>query len=618
MTNQSKLDPGFEALLVYLRETRGFDFSAYKRSTLMRRVNKRMHAAGTETFADYQDYLEVHPEEFALLFDTILINVTAFFRDLPAWDYLSKEVIPVILARKDPGATIRVWSAGCSSGEESYTIAILLAEALGADQFRDRVKIYATDIDEAALNTARHAIYSTRQVASVPEELRQKYFEMNAEVHGFRKDLRRAVIFGRHDLLQDAPISRVDLLISRNTLMYFNSDAQARIMARFHYALNEGGFLFLGKAETLLSHTQRFEPVDLRYRIFSKPLNAQELPDLRELTAPPAALPLPPTAGDLIRASAFEEDQNAHFVLDEDLRLILANRRARDMFGLQDRDIGRPFQDLEVSYRPLELRSSIAQMRSENREVRLQEFQFGRDLDSNRWFEVYLTPLFDGARQIGTKISFIDVTTIRHMAEELEQSKGDLETAYEELQSSNEELETTNEELQSTVEELETTNEELQSTNEELETMNEELQSTNEELEAVNEELRLRGTDLNNANSFLESILTSLRAGVAVIDASLIVRAWNRQSEELWGVRTDEALGTHILNLDIGLRMEELLQPIRDVLAGRTENYETVLDATNRRGRQIRCRISITSQRLGQIVGGAVILMDTPEGDSMA
>jgi two-component system CheB/CheR fusion protein len=571
-----------------------------------------MYTVNTDTFVDYRDYLEVHPEEFALLFDTILINVTTFFRDMPAWDYLSKEVIPVILHGKEPGAPIRVWSAGCASGEESYTIAILLAEALGPDQFRERVKIYATDVDEGALNTARHAIYTTRQVASVPEALREKYFEPGGETHSFRKDLRRAVIFGRHDLLQDAPISRVDLLVSRNTLMYFNSDAQSRIMSRFFYALNQGGFLFLGKAETLLSHTQRFESKELKYRIFTKPKDERDLPLLAELTDTPLL-----TAGDglqsnvdLVRTVAFEEDHVAHLVVDKELRLIVANRRARELFGLQERDVGKPFQDFEVSYRPVELRSSIAEVTSENREMRLQEVQIGRDVDGNRWFEVYLTPLLEATLHVGTKISFVDVTAIRQMAEDLAQSKGDLETAYEALQSSNEELETTNEELQSTVEELETTNEELQSTNEELETMNEELQSTNEELEDVNEELRLRGNELNSANSFFESILTSLRAGVAVIDGGLTVRAWNSQAEELWGVRTEEAIGTHILNLDIGLRIEALLQPIRDVLAGRIDDYEIVLEAVNRRGRAIRCRVSVTSQRTGQNGMGAVILMD--------
>ena len=144
MTNQATQNPQFEELLAYLRETRGFDFTAYKRSTLMRRVQKRMHTVNAESFIDYRDYLEVHPEEFALLFDTILINVTAFFRDLPAWEYLGRTVIPALLAKKEPGSPIRVWSAGCASGEEAYSIAILLAEALGHDQFRERVKIYAT------------------------------------------------------------------------------------------------------------------------------------------------------------------------------------------------------------------------------------------------------------------------------------------------------------------------------------------------------------------------------------------------------------------------------------------------------------------------------------------
>ena len=170
-------DPQFESLLLYLKEARGFDFTGYKRSSLMRRVGRRMAQIGVPDYAEYLDYLQVHPEEFTALFNTILINVTGFFRDAEAWEHLRTEVLPTVLAQKDVDAPVRVWSAGCASGEEAYSLAIMMVETLGPDQFSRRVKIYATDVDEEGLTQARHASYSERDVRGLPPELLERYFE---------------------------------------------------------------------------------------------------------------------------------------------------------------------------------------------------------------------------------------------------------------------------------------------------------------------------------------------------------------------------------------------------------------------------------------------------------
>jgi two-component system CheB/CheR fusion protein len=196
--------------------------------------------------------------------------VTTFFRDPQAWECIANEIVPRILEAKPNNELIRVWSAGCASGEEAYTIAIILAEALGEEEFRRRVKIYATDLDEEAVAHGRLATYSSRELRDVPDELINKYFDQSKTVCTFRSDLRRDVIFGRHNLVQDPPISRLDLLICRNTLMYFNAETQARVLARFHFALNDTGFLFVGKAEMLLTYTNLFTPFKLKYRIFAK------------------------------------------------------------------------------------------------------------------------------------------------------------------------------------------------------------------------------------------------------------------------------------------------------------------------------------------------------------
>ncbi|HEV8676093.1 MAG TPA: CheR family methyltransferase [Methylomirabilota bacterium] len=596
--------PELEALLDYLKRTRGFDFTAYKRASLLRRVQKRMQTVAVREFADYIDYLEVHPEEFPHLFNTILINITGFFRDPLAWDYLGAEIMPRILGENRSDDPIRVWSAGCASGEEAYSIAVLLAEHLGAERFRKRVKIYATDVDEDALTHARLAAYAPTDVEEVPPRLLEKYFERTSSNYVFHRELRRSVIFGRHDLVQDAPISRIDLLVCRNTLMYFNSETQARVLARFHFALNEGGYLFLGKAEMLLTHGHLFAPLDLKRRVFVKVPE----PDARARPPRMAAAyreeagnnPMVKETG--LRELAFEVDPVAQMVVDGSGIVTMINERARALFGLGSDDVGRQFRDLTLSHRPTDLRTAIEQASVERRPSLRRDVAWATPSGETRYLDVHVQPFFDAAAGfIGAKVTFTDVTRVKQLQDELQQSKQALETAYEELQSSNEELETTNEELQST--------------NEELETMNEELQSTNEELETINTELRQRTEELNEANSFLGSILSGLRAGVAVVDRELKVLVWNDRATDLWGLRADEVQGRHLLNLDIGLPVSELRQPIRACLSGESRYQQLSLDATNRRGRPIRCTVTcspLDASGAGA-ARGAIVLMETNE-----
>ncbi|GAB4346151.1 MAG: hypothetical protein Kow0099_27090 [Candidatus Abyssubacteria bacterium] len=261
-------DEQLEALLQFIKGNRGFDFTGYKRSSLTRRITKRMQSVNIDTFGDYRDYLEVTPDEFVHLFNTILINVTKFFRDPGAWEFLSKEVLPDLIQRKSPHEQIRCWSVGCASGEEAYTIAMVLAEAL--EKPENHIKIYATDVDEEALAQGRHGMYTADQLENVPAELREKYFEQAGEKYVFSKELRRSVIFGINDVVQNAPISHLDLLVCRNALMYFNAETQNRILACFHVALNDHGILFLGKAVTMLSRAHLFRPINLKWRIFRK------------------------------------------------------------------------------------------------------------------------------------------------------------------------------------------------------------------------------------------------------------------------------------------------------------------------------------------------------------
>ena len=613
-----KGDPAFEELLEYLKSHRGFDFTGYKRPSLVRRVERRMQTAGVEGFTDYQDYLEVHPEEFAYLFNTILINVTSFFRDKEAWQYLAEHVVPDILDRAGKQETIRIWSAGTASGEEAYSLAMLLAEAMGLEAARRRLKIYATDVDEEDLAKARLGGYRPEELEPVAGELRDKYFQMSGGHYVFDNGLRRAVIFGRHDLVQDAPISRLDLLVCRNTLIYFNSEAQRRILARFHFALRDSGYLFLGKAEMLLTHANLFTPENLQHRIFQKVPQATPRDEMIMMAR--AVAGNGPAADELnryvrLREAALDASPAAQVVVDTAGKAVLVNEKAEAMFELDPRDIGQPLQDLVLSYRPVELRSMIERAIAGNREVLHADARRHLPDGREQYVDIRVRPLRENGRQLlGTAISFEDVTERHKLQDEIESTKQELETAYEELQSTNEELETTNEELQSTVEELQTTNEELQSTNEEMETMNEELHSTNDELREMNTELRQRTLEAQQANAFLTSILSSVDVGVVVLDQDLDVVLWNERAQDLWGLREGEVRGQSFMTLDIGLPVAKLERSLRAVIAeplDKREMQEITIEARNRRGLKIQCRVAQTVRLATDgAAAGVVLLME--------
>jgi two-component system CheB/CheR fusion protein len=421
----------------------------------------------------------------------------------------------------------------------------------------------------------------------------------------FNRDLRKSVIFGRHDLVRDAPISKVDLLMCRNTLMYFNTEMQSRILAHFHFALSQGGFLVLGRAELLFTQLRSLSPVDIKRRVFVKTGGEDGARD-RLILASQYGGPEQRQLSNHVRSRevAFDASPVAQMLVDRKGFVILANRRIRNLFGLADEDIGRPLRDLPLSYRPVELRSRIDDVLATGASASIPDVPWTTPSGEEVRLHVDIIQLSDETgRPIGISITFDDVTRFLQVQEELEHSTAELETAMEELQSTNEELETTNEEL-------ETTNEELQSTNEELETMNEELQSTNEELEAMNEEFRERSAELIEVNAFLESILQNVQGAVVVVDRELRIRMWNDRSEDMWGLRSDEVKGRDLFELDIGLPVRAFKGVIADCLAGSSDRAEVRVDAINRRGRSITCRVSCTPLRGASRIEGAILVIE--------
>jgi two-component system, chemotaxis family, CheB/CheR fusion protein len=265
-----KSDGNPDALLQKIFDERGYDFRDYKRASVVRRICKRLCENQLETYEDYLEFLDRHPEEYARLFDTLLINVTEFFRDPEAWNVLDNEVIPRILSNKQKGDSIRLWSSGCASGEEAYSIAILLSDRLG-DAIRDYdIRIYATDIDEPALQEARKGAYPVVSLKNVSEDQIEKYFTREDDTYKVKRNIRQLIAFGRQDQITDAPISHLDLIVSRNVLIYFKLELQSRIIAKFHYALNKNGCVFFGKSESMLTGSRLFIPVNKKWRIFQK------------------------------------------------------------------------------------------------------------------------------------------------------------------------------------------------------------------------------------------------------------------------------------------------------------------------------------------------------------
>ncbi|ONF97019.1 CheR family methyltransferase [Sphingomonas jeddahensis] len=615
MAEKTPPDPEFEALLRYIQESRGLDFRGYKRTSLRRRITLRMEAVGAEDFSAYRSRLEAQPGEFENLLNTVLINVTSFFRDGEAWDVLRDHVIPSILGHGDSDRPIRVWSVGCASGEEPYSIAMLFAEAMGTKDFCRRVKIYATDLDEEALRTARVATYAPRDVEGVPPELLEKYFERTNNHYVFERELRKCVIFGQHNVVHDAPISRIDLLTCRNLLIYLEAETQSVVLPRLHYALTRDGYLFLGKAETQLARSSLFRPVEMKHRIFAKVPQEWRRP-MGSFAASRMSRMDPPMADVRLLEAIVNETGNALLVVDEAGSVALANLPARHLLGVGDADIGRPFQDLPISYRPIELRGPIEEVFRQRVGVRLEDQEYRLNQAEVMRLTIDLRPLFNADGSVyAVLLSFLDQTRLHTLHRELEAAQENLEHSIEELQSANEELETTNEELQSTNEELETTNEELQSTNEELETLNEEARSSNEEMESVNEELRIQAEQASAYRLHLESVLRAMNGGIIVLDPNHVIRSWNRWSESTWGLRAEDVIGTKFDLLDIGLPIHKLRDALSTVQFGRAEYVDEMLEGVDRRGRRILCRIRVSplSDEDGSTLGLVLIFQDLTE-----
>ena len=527
--------PDFRALLEKLSARHDFDFREYKEASLARRIRARMSQVHVESFAAYARFLDANPDEHVALFNTILINITNFFRDPEAWNALAEDVIPRLVGEAAQSRSLRIWSAGCSSGEEPYSIAMLLAEHLGDAANNYTIKIYGTDIDEDALTTARQAVYRTEQLKDVPDRLMDRYFTREGQLYRLRRDIRRWCIFGSHNLTQAPPLSHVDLLVCRNVLIYFTSELQDRILTRFHYAIREEGFLFLGRSESLLARSRHFEPVHLKWRIFQRtPSGSRQAAAISSKAASGSRSEATDTDARLQRA--FEALPAAVLVIDTSDTILSWNPAAETMFDVPIANaLGRKFRDLDMSYRVEGLRARIEDVKARHAASRMEDVAITRRSGDLLHADITISPLFDGHQLIGILVYAIDATEQTRLKEQTARIAEQHATAIEELQSTNEELETTVEELQ----------------------------AANSELGMLNAQFDARSTELRRLDAYHRGLLNSMEQSIFVTDRSLLVTSWNQAAERLWGLRAEQVIGRELMLLPLA-DVVRMLRPALD------------------------------------------------------
>ncbi len=569
---EEKTDEVLRQILVHISRQAALDFRPYKTSTILRRIGHRMVVTHNRNMRDYLEYLKQHPEEVGELVKAFLINVTQFFRDPDAFVALKNEILPQIIAHaREQDRVLRIWAAGCATGEEPYSLAMILTDLLGAELPEWSVKIFATDLSETAINFARRGLYAENVISGVPAAYRDCYFE-RAD-HGYRvtKTLRQMVIFGQQDLTRSAPFPRIDLIMCRNVLIYFTPELQDYVLTQFAFSLMPGGYLFLGKAETVRPTQTYFELVNKHWKLYrcigsaiptgrAQRYTEHQLPRLEGRSAPRPNTAAGKQAPEReVASSPLELGQLRRLnelllrylptgvvVIDRSYHVLTANSTARRLLGLRDMGTDQDFLHAVRGIPYTHVRNAIDSVFRERNSVTLPEATLDPTMGGNNrsvTLSIALMQQEAGIPDLAV-MSVIDITEQLQVQRQLETAQAEqaqlmqelsatnarlnetnkeLLDANEELQVSNEELVLAHEELQATIEEFETTNEELQATNEELETSNEELQATNEELETTNDELRARTNELQEMAHLLDNERTRLLEMVELAPFSVLV-----------------------------------------------------------------------------------------------
>lgn len=579
--------PALRRILSILSSRTGNDFAGYKKSTVERRVLRRMSLHGVASLEDYAEFLEETPSEVDALLKELLINVTSFFRDADAFRALERELVRLVEAKGDD-TPLRIWVPGCATGEEAYSIAILVREIQRRSAKNSKAQVFATDLDIQAVEIARTGKYPEGIAADVTPERLERFFTKEDKGYRVSKEIRELLIFAAHNLVKDPPFTKLDVLSCRNLLIYLEPDLQKRVLALFSYALLPGGLLFLGTSESVSGFEDRFASVDKKWKLYQRRRKAEhakvDLP--AHLPGAPAAshasvprvAPAPAVAGighiaERLLLGAFVPPS---VLVDDRGELLFVHGRtgpflepapgepgnnvfhmAREGLRLELPAIVRQASKSEgaVVHRGLRVKNDggFASVRVTARRLKEPEAIRGGFVIS---FEMEPEP--ERSHYKAFKRQQIHVSRIKSLEEELQRTKENLQGTIEEFETSNEELKSTNEELQST-------NEELQSANEELETSREEMQSLNEELHTVNAEYEERNRALSQANDDMQNLLNSIEIATVFLDDKLAIKRFTMQAKKVFSL-IDGDVGRPISDLTVNLRYDNLVEDARDVL----------------------------------------------------
>ncbi|GAA4946175.1 chemotaxis protein CheB [Algibacter agarivorans] len=578
-----------EKIFILLRNETGCNFGDYKDSTVIRRVEKRMAINQIAKLEDYIKYLQKNTEEVIKLFKELLIGVTSFFRDTDPFDILKKEVVPKIIEKKSNGDTIRVWIPGCSTGEEAYSIAIIFNEVISKQKKNLKVQIFASDIDERAINFARLGVYPDTIVTDVSKDRLHSYFYIEGQSYRIKKEIRDQIVFAEHNLMKDPPFSKLDMISCRNLLIYLNIEAQKKVFSIFHYALINEGVLFLGSSESLGEYADAFEVIDRKNKFFKRK-NLQpdkmpqlgynfkdSLPTIKATTVPilkrvqhdnlaiitqrllisnyaPActiidnkgdAVYFSGNTGKYLQPSPGEASLNVVDMAREGLKTKLSSIISK----------ARKSKKLEVT-------SNVKVKTNGNfQTIKLTTRPLNQSLNDNGYLMIIFEDIEVSREKPGKvkKVEPENVSEVNALQQELDTTKEYLRSTIEQLEVSNEELKSSNEELQSS-------NEELQSTNEELETSKEELQSVNEEIVTVNTELQGKIDELAQAYDDMNNLLASTEIGTIFLDDKLKIKRFTPSMSKIINlIQTD--IGRPVEHLSSNLNYDTLVSDVKNVLA---------------------------------------------------
>lgn len=584
-------------IFVLLRSRTGNDFTYYKHSTIRRRIKRRMVLHQLEKMEDYVKYLQKQPGELDALFQDILINVTSFFRDPETFEALKQEVFPILIEKRPAEQPLRIWVPGCSTGEEVYSLAIALLEFLGNRSSNLQIQIFASDIDDKAIDKARQGVYPEGIRDDVAPERLQRYFVKTPGGYQISKAIRNVCVFAVQNVIKDPPFSRLDLICCRNLMIYLGAVLQKKVLRTFLYALLPGRFLMLGTSETIGIFADQFVTVDKKNKIYTKK-SAAALPG-HDFTSPDHVAPLP--AADL---TASKRPPSAHDLLHEAERLILSAYGPPGVIINQDMQIlhfrGQigPYIEpspgsaslnlLRMARQDLvmELRAAVNQAVKARSQARKEGVRI-RDADGYRIVNLQVLPLAaEGAVEPHYLVLFepgSEVTTVASPDAKAPDTTENLriQALEQELLSNREYMQSIIEEQEATNEELQSANEELQSTNEEMETAKEELQSANEELSTTNEEHENLNQELTNSNNDLANLLASVELAIVILSDDLRIRRFTPTAISLLNL-IDADIGRPIGNIRPNVSVPDLEHRVRQVIATMSVQSIEVQDSNGR------------------------------------